>query len=123
MGIAIAGAILGEAGCFLLFKYGFTNYVRKKCDKDIKWATVARVSQQEGFKGVMIIRYSIIPPRELAPHYQSRNRMADSIAAPQTWQTRSSPRPGWLSGCKSSWIIELTADKSLADAPSTHSDT
>lgn len=71
LGIAIAGAILGEAGCFLLFKYGFTNYVRKKCDKDIKWATVARVSQQEGFKGVMIIRYSIIPPHLANPLFAS----------------------------------------------------
>lgn len=63
IGIAIAGAILGEAGCFVLFKYGFTGYVDRKCKKDMKWAVIARVAQKEGFRGVMVIRYSIIPPR------------------------------------------------------------
>lgn len=66
IGIACAGAILGEAGCFFLFKYGFTGYVDRKCRKDQKWAVTRRVAQKEGFRGVMIIRYSIIPPRRLS---------------------------------------------------------
>lgn len=48
----------------LVFKYALSGRVRRKCEAKVSWAAVARVSQEAGFKGVMIIRYSIVPPRE-----------------------------------------------------------
>ncbi|KAG0650676.1 Golgi apparatus membrane TVP38 [Hyphodiscus hymeniophilus] len=62
IGIACAGAILGEAAAFIVFKYGFTSWVEKKIATKVRWAAVARVAQEAGFKGVLIIRYSIVPP-------------------------------------------------------------
>jgi hypothetical protein len=50
--------------CSLLFKYALSARVRRKCEDKVSWAAVARVSEEVGFKGVMIIRYSIVPPRE-----------------------------------------------------------
>lgn len=48
----------------IVFKYGFTGYVEKKIRTKIKWAAIARVTQQAGFRGVLVIRYSIVPPRK-----------------------------------------------------------
>jgi uncharacterized membrane protein YdjX (TVP38/TMEM64 family) len=56
IGIASAGMIIGEALCFLLFKYIFTGYVDRKRAKEIKWEATARVCQEAGFWGVMVIR-------------------------------------------------------------------
>lgn len=67
LAIACAGAILGEAGCFIVFKYGFTGWVDKKIREKIKWAATARVTQQAGFRGVLVIRYSIVPPHLANP--------------------------------------------------------
>ncbi|TVY62926.1 Golgi apparatus membrane protein TVP38, partial [Lachnellula suecica] len=72
LGIACAGAVLGEAGCLadggsILFKYGFTWWVDKKIATKIKWAAVARVAQEAGFRGVLVIRYSIVPPHLANP--------------------------------------------------------
>ncbi|KAK9900402.1 hypothetical protein P389DRAFT_11847 [Cystobasidium minutum MCA 4210] len=67
IGIAIAGAILGEALCFILFKYALSERVRRKTEQKVSWAAVARVSQEAGFKGVMIIRYSVVPPHLANP--------------------------------------------------------
>ncbi|KUJ20791.1 uncharacterized protein LY89DRAFT_578995 [Mollisia scopiformis] len=67
LGIACAGSILGEAGCFVVFKYCFSGYVEKKIRQKIKWAATARVAQQAGFKGVLVIRYSIVPPHLANP--------------------------------------------------------
>jgi hypothetical protein len=47
-----------------VFKYFFTGWVDKKIATKIKWAAVARVAQEAGFRGVLVIRYSIVPPRE-----------------------------------------------------------
>ncbi len=47
-----------------MFKYFFTGWVDKKIATKIKWAAVARVAQEAGFRGVLVIRYSIVPPRE-----------------------------------------------------------
>lgn len=52
----------------VLFKYVFTSYVDRKISEKIKWAATARVSQEAGFRGVLIIRYSIVPPRTLLVH-------------------------------------------------------
>lgn len=30
----------------------------------VKWAAIARLANQSGFWGVLVIRYSIVPPRE-----------------------------------------------------------
>ncbi len=43
----------------------FTGWVDKKIATKIKWAATARVAQEAGFRGVLVIRYSIVPPREL----------------------------------------------------------
>ncbi|KAN0094098.1 hypothetical protein V8E51_017282 [Hyaloscypha variabilis] len=67
LGIACAGSILGEAGCFIVFKYFFTGWVDKKIATKIKWAAVARVAQEAGFRGVLVIRYSIVPPHLANP--------------------------------------------------------
>jgi len=67
IGIACAGAILGEAACFIVFKYGFSGWVKKRIATKIKWAAVARVAQQAGFRGVLVIRYSIVPPHLANP--------------------------------------------------------
>lgn len=67
LGIACAGAVLGEAGCFIVFKYGFTWWVDKKIATKIKWAATARVAQEAGFRGVLVIRYSIVPPHLANP--------------------------------------------------------
>lgn len=48
----------------VVFKYGFSGYVHRKIQKSVKWASIARVTQEAGFRGVLLIRYSIIPPRE-----------------------------------------------------------
>lgn len=48
----------------ILFKYALSGRVRRKTEQKVSWAAVARVSQEAGFKGVMIIRYSVVPPRE-----------------------------------------------------------
>ncbi|RDW57210.1 hypothetical protein BP5796_12660 [Coleophoma crateriformis] len=67
IGIACAGAVLGEAGCFVVFKYGFTSWVEKKIETNIKWAATARIAQEAGFRGVLVIRYSIVPPHLANP--------------------------------------------------------
>ncbi|TVY36041.1 Golgi apparatus membrane protein [Lachnellula subtilissima] len=67
IGIACAGAVLGEAACFITFKYLFTDYVHKKIDQQVKWAAIARVTQEAGFRGVLVIRYSIVPPHLANP--------------------------------------------------------
>jgi len=67
IGIACAGAILGEAACFLVFKYMFTGWVEKKIATQVRWAAVARVAQEAGFRGVLVIRYSIVPPHLANP--------------------------------------------------------
>ncbi|TVY23993.1 Golgi apparatus membrane protein [Lachnellula hyalina] len=67
IGIACAGAVLGEAACFVAFKYLFTEYVHKKIDQQVKWAAIARVTQEAGFRGVLVIRYSIVPPHLANP--------------------------------------------------------
>lgn len=67
LGIACAGSILGEAGCFIVFKYGFTWWVDKKIATKVKWAATARVAQEAGFRGVLVIRYSIVPPHLANP--------------------------------------------------------
>jgi len=67
IGIACLGAILGEAACFIAFKYFFTDYVHKKIDKEVKWAAIARVAQEAGFRGVLVIRFSIVPPHLANP--------------------------------------------------------
>lgn len=64
IGIACVGTILGEAGCFFAFKYAFTGYVDRKRARLIKWEALARVLSRSSFKNVMLIRYSIVPPRE-----------------------------------------------------------
>lgn len=67
IGIACAGAILGEGACFIVFKYFFTSYVDKKIAQSIRWAATAKVTQEAGFRGVLIIRYSIVPPHLANP--------------------------------------------------------
>ncbi|KAH8900549.1 hypothetical protein GQ53DRAFT_633129, partial [Thozetella sp. PMI_491] len=67
IGISCAGAILGEAACFVVFKYFFTSYVDKKIAQSVRWAATARISQEAGFRGVLIIRYSIVPPHLANP--------------------------------------------------------
>ncbi|CAD6571353.1 MAG: Tlg2-vesicle protein [Cyphobasidiales sp. Tagirdzhanova-0007] len=67
IGIACAGAILGEAACFLLFKYSGTNYTNRKRARSIKWEATARICTEAGFWGVMVIRYSIVPPHLANP--------------------------------------------------------
>lgn len=67
LGIACAGAVLGEAACFIVFKYIFTGWVEKKIAANIKWAATARVAQEAGFRGVLVIRYSIVPPHLANP--------------------------------------------------------
>jgi len=67
IGIACAGAILGEAGCFIVFKYGLTWWVEKKIATNIKWAATGRVAQEAGFRGILVLRYSIVPPHLLNP--------------------------------------------------------
>ena len=57
-----------RSGCLIffsvVFKYFFTGWVDKKIETKIKWAATTRVAQEAGFRGVLVIRYSIIPPRE-----------------------------------------------------------
>ncbi|KAE8444554.1 hypothetical protein EG329_014478 [Mollisiaceae sp. DMI_Dod_QoI] len=67
IGIACAGAVLGEAACFIVFKYGFTWWVEKKIAEKVSWAATARVAQEAGFRGVLVIRYSIVPPHLANP--------------------------------------------------------
>lgn len=50
--------------CSVVFKYFFTGYVEKRVRQRVRWAAVARVAQEAGFRGVLVIRYSIVPPRE-----------------------------------------------------------
>jgi hypothetical protein len=49
-----------------VFKWGFTWWVEKKIQQKVSWAVTARVAQQAGFRGVLVIRYSIVPPREFS---------------------------------------------------------
>ncbi|CAN8105041.1 unnamed protein product [Discula destructiva] len=67
IGIAVAGAVVGEALCFVVFKYGFSSYAEKRMRERVKWAAVARLAQQSGFWGVLVIRYSIVPPHLANP--------------------------------------------------------
>ncbi|KAF8847179.1 hypothetical protein BDZ45DRAFT_666092 [Acephala macrosclerotiorum] len=67
LGIACAGAILGEAACFIVFKYFFSDWVDKKIQQKVNWAATARVAQEAGFRGVLVIRYSIVPPHLANP--------------------------------------------------------
>ncbi|CZR67892.1 uncharacterized protein PAC_17791 [Phialocephala subalpina] len=67
LGIACAGAVLGEAACFVVFKYFFTGWVEKKIDQKVNWAATARVAKEAGFRGVLVIRYSIVPPHLANP--------------------------------------------------------
>ncbi|KAL2062177.1 hypothetical protein VTL71DRAFT_6443 [Oculimacula yallundae] len=67
LGIACAGAVLGEAACFIVFRYFFTGWVEKKIAKKVNWAATARVTQEAGFRGVLVIRYSIVPPHLANP--------------------------------------------------------
>lgn len=67
LAIAIAGAILGEAACFVVFKYMFSGYVERKIADKVNWAATARVAQTAGFRGVLVIRYSIVPPHLANP--------------------------------------------------------
>lgn len=48
----------------VVFKYAFTSYAEKRMREIVKWAAVARLAQRSGFWGVLVIRYSIVPPRE-----------------------------------------------------------
>lgn len=88
IGIACAGAILGEAGCLyvpqvlvvfgclpirltltlldssVVFKYCFTGYVEKRIEQRVRWAAIARITREAGYRGILVIRYSIVPPRE-----------------------------------------------------------
>lgn len=48
----------------ILFKYAFSSYAEKRMRQKIKWAAVARLAQESGFWGVLVIRYSVVPPRE-----------------------------------------------------------
>jgi hypothetical protein len=41
----------------VVFKYALSGRVRRKTEEKVSWAAIARVSQEAGFKGVMIIRY------------------------------------------------------------------
>lgn len=47
-----------------MFKFFFTAFVTRKINEKVSWAATARVTQEAGFRGVLVIRYSIIPPRE-----------------------------------------------------------
>ncbi|KAH9214077.1 hypothetical protein DL95DRAFT_390027 [Leptodontidium sp. 2 PMI_412] len=67
LGIACAGAVIGEAACFIVFKYFFTGWVEKKIAQKVNWAATARVTQEAGFRGVLVIRYSIVPPHLANP--------------------------------------------------------
>ncbi|CZS91704.1 uncharacterized protein RAG0_02220 [Rhynchosporium agropyri] len=67
LGIACAGAVLGEAACFIVFKYFCTGWVENKIAKKVNWAATARVTQEAGFRGVLVIRYSIVPPHLANP--------------------------------------------------------
>ncbi|KAG4431910.1 hypothetical protein IFR05_012609 [Cadophora sp. M221] len=67
LGIACAGAVMGEAACFIVFKYFFTGWVEKKIAQKVNWAATARVTQEAGFRGVLVIRYSIVPPHLANP--------------------------------------------------------
>jgi hypothetical protein len=50
----------------VVFKYFFTSYVDKKVAQSVRWAATAKITQEAGFRGVLIIRYSIVPPRTLS---------------------------------------------------------
>ncbi|KAI9047206.1 hypothetical protein LZ554_008660 [Drepanopeziza brunnea f. sp. 'monogermtubi'] len=67
LGIACAGAVIGEGACFVVFKYFFTGWVEKKIAQKVNWAATARVTQEAGFRGVLVIRYSIVPPHLANP--------------------------------------------------------
>lgn len=49
-----------------MFKYFFTSYAERHMREKVRWAAVARLAQESGFWGVLVIRYSIVPPRKLA---------------------------------------------------------
>ena len=57
-----------------MFKYGFTWWVEKKIQQKVSWAATARVAQQAGFRGVLVIRYSIVPPREFSEFSELRKK-------------------------------------------------
>ncbi|KAJ5050811.1 uncharacterized protein L3040_002680 [Drepanopeziza brunnea f. sp. 'multigermtubi'] len=67
LGVACAGGVIGEAACFVVFKYLFTGWVEKKIAQKVNWAATARVTQEAGFRGVLVIRYSIVPPHIANP--------------------------------------------------------
>ncbi|KAJ4388105.1 hypothetical protein N0V93_008710 [Gnomoniopsis smithogilvyi] len=63
IGIACAGSIIGEALCFVVFKFFLSKYAEKRMREKVKWAAVGRLAKESGFWGVLVIRYSIVPPR------------------------------------------------------------
>lgn len=64
----------------------FTGWVEKKISAKIKWAATARVAQEAGFRGVLVIRYSIVPPREFidstSKEVEEANGMCIDLANP-----------------------------------------
>lgn len=41
--------------------------MEKKIDQKVSWAATARVAKEAGFRGVLVIRYSIVPPHLANP--------------------------------------------------------
>lgn len=53
----------------LIFKYAASEWVWRRCEERPSWAAIARVSEESGFRGVLMIRFSIVPPSKyLASH-------------------------------------------------------
>ena len=63
----------------------------------INWAATARVAQQAGFRGVLLIRYSIVPPRMSTAPSDLALTITDVVQ--QIWPIPSFHVQEWHSGC------------------------
>ncbi|KAJ4421126.1 hypothetical protein N0V82_003890 [Gnomoniopsis sp. IMI 355080] len=76
IGIACAGAIIGEALCLIkinsiVFKFFLTSYAEKRMREKVRWAAVGRLANESGFWGVLVIRYSVVPPHLANPIFST----------------------------------------------------
>lgn len=60
LGVAIAivclGTLLGEALCFVAFKYGFRDWVDRRRERSDQWEATGRVCEQGSWRLILLIR-------------------------------------------------------------------
>ncbi|ORY58007.1 snare associated Golgi protein-domain-containing protein [Leucosporidium creatinivorum] len=59
--IACAGTFLGELGCYVMFRYFFTEKAQKIEEKSVFYACLARLMRDGGLWIIIVIRFSAVP--------------------------------------------------------------